>query len=369
MASEFEPFSDQPEFYRQVFHDSTDAIILTDVQGRIVVANRAWLDLYGFKIEEVRGQTTRLIKSDLTTPEMYAYMWSCIGDPNQGFWKGEIVNRKRSGEEVPVLLTITPIRAEGATIGYMGLAIDLTERRRVEEMRELYNLIVRHDLKAPLGALSALLETLADGYAGPLTSSQHEVLGRALRASGRMREIIATSLDLEKMKQGKLQVDSVDVDLFGIARGSIETLSELAQRKQVSVELLAGERPANLQDRLILWTDPVHLQRSADNLIKNAIEASPSASVVSVRIDATGERVRLSVHNDGPPIPPDVRATLFHPFSTFGKRGGTGLGIYGVKMAVEAMGGSTDYKTGDAGTTFTIALPVEPGSGGGARNA
>lgn len=363
MGGEIESFSDRPEFYRQVFHDSTDAIILTDVEGRIVVANRAWLDLYGYTIDEVRGQSTRVIKSEHTTPEVYAYMWSRIGDPKQGFWKGEIVNRKRNGEEIPVLSTITPIRSADAIIGYMGLSIDLTERRRVEEMRDLYQLVVRHDLKAPLGALSALIETLADGYAGPLTSKQHEILGRALNAAGRMSEIIATSLDLEKLKQGKLRVDSVDVDLFAIARGSIETLTDLAERRQVPVQLLAGERPANPQDRLILWTDPVHLQRSTDNLLKNAIEASPAGSPVLVRIDSTAERARFRVHNGGDPIPPDVRATLFHPFSTFGKRGGTGLGIYGVKMAVEAMGGTVDYETGEDGTTFTIALPLESGNG------
>jgi PAS domain S-box-containing protein len=360
MSFDPELFRDRPELYRQVFYDSTDAIVLTDLEGRIVTANPAWLTLYGYAIEEVRGQTTRLIKSAHTTTEVYAYMWSRISDPDQGFWKGEIVNRKRSGEEVPVLLTITPIRHEAAIIGYMGLAIDVTERHRLDEMRDLYQLVVRHDLKAPLGSIMALLETLAEGYVGSLTSSQQDLLGRARRAAGRMQEIIATSLDLEKLKRGTLRMDATDTNLFDIVRGSIETLAELADRKEVRIQILADGRVAGAEDRLIFRVDPVHLQRCVDNLIKNAIEASPPGLAVTVELVASDEGVRIRVHNGGDPIPPDVRATLFHPFSTFGKRGGTGLGIYGVKMAIDAMGGRVDYETGAQGTTFTIELPRNP---------
>jgi signal transduction histidine kinase len=83
-----------------------------------------------------------------------------------------------------------------------------------------------------------------------------------------------------------------------------------------------------------------------------------------VSIVERGDEARIRVHNEGAPIPPDVRATLFHPFSTYGKRGGTGLGIYGVKMAVEAMGGRVDCETGAKGTVFEIVFPTRPSSRG-----
>jgi PAS domain S-box-containing protein len=357
MTAEHEILEDRPEFYRQAFHDSNDAIVLTDVEGHIVTVNQAWLTLYGYAIDEVRGQTTRIIKSAHTTPEVHAYMWSRIADPSQGFWKGELINRTRTGEEIAVLLTITPIRSEGRLIGYMGLGIDMTERRRIEEMQELYHLVVRHDLKAPLGSLSALLDTLADGYAGALSPLQSDIVGRARRSAKRMQDIIVTSLDLEKLKRGTLQVESVEADILAILRDSIATLIDLAAGKQVRTTLLIEGRPADLADHFTLRTDPVHLQRCTDNLIKNAIEASPAGTTVDVEVTSSSERTTIRVHNDGPPIPPDVRATLFHPFSTFGKRGGTGLGIYGVKLAVEAMGGNIDYETGEGGTAFRIGLP------------
>ena len=356
MTEPQDSLADDPEIYRQSFRDSTDSIVITDRDGRIVTANRAWLELYGYELDEVVGRTTRLIKSQNATPEMYRYMWSQIADPATGHWKGEIVNCKKGGEEVPVLLTITPIRREDRIAGYMGIGIDISERKQIEEMRGLYDLMVRHDLKAPLGSMIALLQTLQDGYAGKLDAAQSDLVERGLRSGKRMLEIIATSLDVEKLRRGTLRLDIEDVDLFGVVRASIETLSEMAKAKEVSVSLRAGERPAEDEDRLVLRLDPIHLQRCTDNLIKNAIEASPRGGPVRVSIEEDGAGARIRIHNGGDPIPPDVRPTLFHPFSTYGKRGGTGLGIYGVKMAVEAMGGRVDYETGAAGTTFEIVL-------------
>jgi PAS domain S-box-containing protein len=346
-----------PEIYRQSFEDSTDAIVITDREGRISLANQAWLNLYGYTMDEIAGKTTRIIKSEHATPEMYKYMWSQISDPGKGTWKGEIVNRKKGGEEVPVLLTITPIRRDGAIIGYMGIGIDITERKRLDEMKDLYDMVVRHDLKAPLGSMIALLQTLRDGYAGALEPRQRDFIERVLRSGNRMEEIIATSLDLEKLARGTLRLDLADVNLFDVARSSFDTLTDLVARKGVGLSLLAGDRPATPEDRLILQLDPVHIQRSSDNLIKNAIEAAPRETLVTVTIVERGGEARFRVHNGGPPIPPDVRATLFHPFTTYGKRGGTGLGIYGVKMAVEAMGGRVDYETGESGTTFGLVFP------------
>ncbi len=168
-----------PELFSHCFKDSSDAIVLTDTDGRIVAANRAWLDLYGYALDEVVGKTTRLIKSEHSTREVYEHMWAQIRDPERGFWKGELVNRKRSGEEVPILLTINPIRHEGRIAGYTGIGIDLSERRRFDQMRELYELVVRHDLKAPLSSMMAVIDTMLEGFAGEVEPEQRRLLGVA----------------------------------------------------------------------------------------------------------------------------------------------------------------------------------------------
>jgi PAS domain S-box-containing protein len=346
------------ELFRRFFQDSTEAIVITDTQGRIALANEAWLRIYGYRMEEVRGATTSIIKSPQTPHEMYEFMWTQISDPEKGSWKGEIVNRTRTGEDVPILLTITPIRSAGSIIGYAGIGIDISERKQTEAMKEMLDLVIRHDLKAPLGSLIALLHVMNEGLADPLTERQKGIVARSMRIADRMQQMIAVSLDIEKLRRGALDLEISDVDLIQVARESIETLRELAESRGVTLDLRVGDGEPRPDDRLSLSLDPVHVQRCSDNLLKNAIEASPRGERVVVRVQRRDEEVEFGVHNGGPPIPPQVRATLFHAFSTYGKRGGTGLGLYGVKLATEAMGGKVTYGTGDGGTSFVLRFPA-----------
>jgi PAS domain S-box-containing protein len=350
-----------PAIYEEAFRGSTDAIVITDPDGRIVQANPAWLALYGYTMDEVRGQTTRLIQSEHSDRAMYEHMWARIGDRETGSWTGEIVNRRKDGSEVPVLLSITPLRggagADGPIEGYMGVGIDITERKEFEEFQRLYEMTVRHDLKSPLAAIQSLLQMMAEGYLGPLPDKHRHVIERSLRNAADMRALIDTSLDLEKLRRRTIKLAIEDVDLFAIARESQERLGAQAADKNVAFALRTAVSAATDADRLVRPLDPLHLQRAVDNLVKNAVEASPKGEVVVVTIREDRGAAVLSVHNGGDPIPPDVRATLFHAFSTFGKRGGTGLGIYGVKLTVETMGGAVAYETGEGGTTFTLTFP------------
>jgi PAS domain S-box-containing protein len=341
------------EIYRRCFEDSTDGILVTDLAGKILSVNQAWLAMHLFDRPEVLGKTTRIVRSEHTTGEVYASMWSQIRDPAKGFWKGELVNRRKDGTELPVLLTITPVKDGARIAGYMAITIDRRDREELEELKRLYQLTVWHDLRSPLAAIRSLLEAAAAGLAGALTPDQQDLLERAVRQARRMSEMISTTLDLEKLKERKLQLDlRDDFDLFASVRASFLTLADQAKARQVRLEL-AGEG-----DRLTSRADPIHAQRCVDNLVKNAIEASPSGDTVSVRVEPADGQARLSVHNGGSPIPPEVRATLFHPFGTFGKRGGTGLGLYGVKLLAEAMSGAVSCQTGETGTTFTLLLPL-----------
>jgi len=116
--------------YYSAFHNSRDAILLTDVEANIIDINHAFSALYGFSREEAIGRNPSILRSSLTTPEFYQRMWERIN--SRDVWKGEIWNRTRDGREIPVLLSITPLVAEGRKIGYMGISIDITERIAME---------------------------------------------------------------------------------------------------------------------------------------------------------------------------------------------------------------------------------------------
>ena len=103
--------------------------MITDIQGTILYVNKAWEEIYGFSREEVIGKTPRVLRSGIHDKDFYQVMWAQILDPRKGYWKGEVTNRTKAGEMVPVLLTISPYRDDNkALLGYMSLGVDIREK-------------------------------------------------------------------------------------------------------------------------------------------------------------------------------------------------------------------------------------------------
>ncbi|MFQ5824797.1 MAG: PAS domain S-box protein [bacterium] len=116
-------------FYN-AFQFSTDAILITDLNGTIIEVNKAFTDLFGWGREEVIGKNTSIIRSSKTSNEVIQEMWDSIN--NRGEWKGEIINKRKDGTEIIILLSITPVYYDGKKIGYMGIEIDISEKKKIE---------------------------------------------------------------------------------------------------------------------------------------------------------------------------------------------------------------------------------------------
>ncbi|RMD94431.1 MAG: PAS domain-containing sensor histidine kinase [Calditrichaeota bacterium] len=116
-------------FYNAFLH-STDAILFTDLDGVIIDVNPAFTKIFGWSREEAIGKNTNILRSSKTSNEFYRQMWESI--IKKGSWQGEIINRTKQGKEIPVFLSITPIYLEGEKIGYMGIEIDITEKKKIE---------------------------------------------------------------------------------------------------------------------------------------------------------------------------------------------------------------------------------------------
>jgi len=122
-----------------VFENSPEGIVITDARNKVVRVNRAFTEITGYSPEEVVGRDPGLLKSGRHGPEFYAAMWRSIGLTGQ--WRGEIWNRRRSGEVYPEWLSITTVRqADGRLAHYVGTFSDVTERKRVEEERARFAL-------------------------------------------------------------------------------------------------------------------------------------------------------------------------------------------------------------------------------------
>jgi len=226
--------------------------------------------------------------------------------------------------------------------GSIWIFDDISARKELEAVREDVERIMRHDLKAPLNSIINLPELVP--MVGPVTEEQQELLGEIGQAARLMLDQIDLSLDLYKMETGSYVPDLQSIDLGHVAATVVDMLAKTAQARGVSVTMATPpDKPAYARASALLC------QTIAANLLKNAIEAEPTGSAVTVEVAAEGDAAVLRIHNPAP-VPADMVPVFFDKYATSGKSGGNGLGTYSARLMTRCQGGE-------------IALDTSPGPG------
>jgi len=341
------------------FQHSTDAILFTDLNGNIIEANQAFTDLFGWAHEEIIGKNTSILRSGKTTKEFYKHMWEEIN--KAGRWKGEIVNRRKDGSEVPVLLTITPIYVNDEKIGYMGVEIDISEKKNFEKT-ERWAAIgkmaakVAHEIRNPLSSISLNAELLQDeigNYAGVDTEEAMTLLKAISAEIDRVTSLTEEYLQFSRLPESR----PVRGNLHHVLEELVEFLSHELQHKKIEFEY-------QVQDNLpALHFDRVQIRRALLNIIRNAIEAMPKGGKLKLWTEQKKHQVVIHVADTGSGIPDDVIEKIFDPFFTT-KDFGTGLGLAVVQQIIDEHGGQISCRTRvGAGTTFSIILFLDETEG------
>ncbi|MCW8890401.1 MAG: EAL domain-containing protein, partial [Sedimenticola sp.] len=116
----------------QVFKSSTEGILITDLQPRILRVNRAYLDITGYSRKEVIGQNPNILSSGYHDQEFFRQLWQTLLE--EGRWSGEVWNRRKNGEIYPELLNITAVKDDkGNTTHYVGIFTDVSSRKLMQE--------------------------------------------------------------------------------------------------------------------------------------------------------------------------------------------------------------------------------------------
>jgi signal transduction histidine kinase len=223
---------------------------------------------------------------------------------------------------------------------------------QMDRFRDQFIGVLSHDLRTPLGAVTAGAALLALPEDNP--ERRGRVVTRILNSAQRMERMIDDLLDLASARLG----------------GSMPLERRSANLEQVCdeamVEIRAGHPDAVVRldtsgDLRGQW-DPERLTQVVSNLAVNAIQHGDGTPITLTAHDH-GDSVTLAVHNGGPPIPPDVLPLLFEPLARGRAEGashGIGLGSFIARVIVAAHGGSIQVSSSaDAGTTFTVTLPKE----------
>lgn len=212
---------------------------------------------------------------------------------------------------------------------------------------------ITHDLRHSLAAIVANSEFLCDGR---LSSAQREELYQEVRIGvNQMTDLIDSLLEFARTRES--------------LNPSYASVAETVQRAMQAVRLHPRHQGTLIEvdsnGQGLAWFDPRKLERALYNLLLNACEAAPSGDGrVRVTIGRAGASVTIAVSDNGPGIAEPIREKLFHPFVSYGKENGTGLGLTVVQKIVQDHGGKVVMeRTADAQTVFRITIPGRTAQG------
>jgi PAS domain S-box-containing protein len=246
--------------------------------------------------------------------------------------------------------------AKGVPAVFLGVARDCTDRILAEEARRDMDLMLQHDMRSPLQGVIQLPQTMAADE--NLTDRQRRMLGIMSNCGKRMLRLINFSMSMGKLETGLYQPVVQPVDIVAVCREIIVELAERAKAKDVNFDVSSEGEGLAAGEALYVKGDALLCFILFENLLANAMEASPQGAVVDIALHRLEKTALIAIHNLGA-VPEALRERFFEKYATFGKPGGTGLGTYSAKLIAENLGGKVSLRTSEAeGTTLAVTLPL-----------
>ncbi len=333
-------------------------MILVAPSGMVVEANSEIERLFGYCRDEIVGRSVDLLVPDRLRDDHARLRALHIEEPGTPTCGRDLIALRKDGIEFPVELHLKTIATVHGVL-IVELVVDLSARKRKEQLKDDFVFTVSHELRTPLTSIAGALGLLAGSAAGALPDAAARLLAIAQKNSARLVRLINDLLDIARMEAG----DAVFVVKRVVVRPLVEQVIEASRGYAVGtgITFKLESAPAFPVD---VRADPDRLTQVLANLLSNAIKFSPAGAEVAVAISAFGGGVRISVRDHGPGIPAAFRDRIYERFARADAaqardKGGTGLGLSIVRSIIVRLGGSVSF--GDApggGTVFQVDLPA-----------
>jgi PAS domain S-box-containing protein len=354
------------------------AIVAVDNRGNVKLLNAQAERLFGYGAEELLGFTV-----DVLVPERFraahpglraGYLSAPISRP-MGTGR-DLYGLRKDGSEVPIEIGLNPISTPQGDF-VLASIIDITERKRAEELRllhagmqqhnaelealnkelESFSYSVSHDLRAPVRAVLGYARVIEEDYGPLLDDEGRRLLSVVHDEASRMGNLIDGLLAFSRL--GRQPMQQTSIDMTALAREVAEEQVQLASRDTLVVDI---------QDLPFVRGDRMLLRQVWENLISNAIKYASKQAVIEVSIRGTLEAGRCVYHVQDNGVGFDMKyaSKLFGVFQRLHRDDqftGTGVGLAIVKRIVNRHGGSVwaDAALG-SGATFSFALPTQRAS-------
>lgn len=366
------------EYAASILTALREGIVIGSLDGRVVDVNDAFLELVGLRREDVIGVAGPPFPWH-ADPEAGVAAFRRMEQQRGGLY--ELFFRRPDGLTFPVQVNGAALRdRDGNLTGFLASCRDVGPLRRAEEearrlehsereatallaaerearqMKDEFLAMVSHELRTPLTSVLGYQELAMADSTDPGVRALLEV---AHRNGRHLARLVDDFLLIGRANVGELGLNRRAVSLSGLVREAVESARVMAAAAEISLE-------EDVEAGLVIDADAGRVSQVLDNLISNAIKFSREAGRVRVGARGAGERVEVTVSDQGPGIPPRERARIFDPFYRVPRPGsdlveGNGLGLAVSKAIVEAHGGVLGVSSGRGETVFTAEWPRPAG--------
>jgi PAS domain S-box-containing protein len=339
-----------------IVRSSDDAIVGTDLEGRIVSWNPAAQEIYGYARHEMEGE----LLGELIAPDRRSEVAAAFEKVRQGRSVGhlEVLGLRKDGRRFDVSLGISPRReGSGAVAGASVIARDISLRRdlerrlrQTEELAAVATLVtgIAHDIGTPMNVILGYTDLLARSLHGEKERERIRIIKEQVE---RVTRLIQTLMNFARPHEENPR----QVRIEDVAERTLGLIAETARKRGVAIERSYGATAP-------IRAQPERLERALLDLFVNACDAMPQGGVLRVTTRALADGVEIRIEDSGTGMPPDALARIFEPFYTTKPRGkGTGLGLPVTRGIVMEHGGSIEVESELAkGSAFVVRLPAGP---------
>jgi signal transduction histidine kinase len=240
-------------------------------------------------------------------------------------------------------------------LGRIWQFTDVTEQQKLDELKSDFIALSSHQLRTPLSSIRGYLDMIMQGDFGDVPEHLREALQTLVATSDEMSDLVEDLLKISRL-DSEHSVSEKEVQLDALVGEVVAELNSLASAKNVEIRFLDELESKSLK------TDETKLKECITNLIQNAIKYSYDGGSVTVSTKYTESGVEVLVQDHGIGIPIDQQTQVFEKFFRGTNAAqiteGTGLGLYYVQKALQALGGKVNFRSAPGiGTTFLLNLP------------
>ena len=339
--------------YKKLLETATDAFFLHDLNGNILDVNNEACRSLGYSSDELLHLTVADIDADTSKPKVN---WDELKEGNNV--RFDSVHQRKDGTTFPVEVSLGYIYMNNNPLVSV-LARDITERKRIDKMKNEFISTVSHELRTPLTSIKGGLGLLNGGALGEMPEQAKGIISIASHNADSLLLLVNDILDMQKIETGELDMTFGKLDLMPFLTEVVEDNKSYADQFNVTFALQPYD------ETVFISANKDRLRQVMANLLSNAAKFSNEHGSVEVVVSQPDEKIiRVSVIDHGMGIAEDFYPIIFNKFtqqdsSDTRQKGGTGLGLSISKAIIEKHHGEIAFtsKQGE-GTTFYFDLPV-----------